>query len=110
MKEPLLDAYYIQNPGACNARGVARALVQALDYEFERGGREAMRDSAAVRLIMHQLCWLLWGTDPYWGHPVFNGATYERDWAQATEAYARYEQEKREREEREAREAQEAAA
>jgi hypothetical protein len=50
------DALFIQ-AGACNPSGVARALVKAID-EARAEGTEVRADPA-VRLICHQLAFLL---------------------------------------------------
>lgn len=50
------DAVLIQ-VGACNPSGVARALVKAID-EARADGAHA-REDAAVRMIAHQLAFLL---------------------------------------------------
>lgn len=52
------DAYMIQQ-GACNPRGVARALVKACDEAAEdTQSTDGVRGDPAVRLILHQLNFL----------------------------------------------------
>ena len=58
------DALYIQN-GAVNPRAVARSLVSAIDEVCdEQNGSMRIKD-AAVRLILHQLVFIVEGTDLY---------------------------------------------
>ena len=53
------DALVIQQ-GACNPSGVARALVQAIDEaRAECSDTDSVRRDPAVRLICHQLAFLL---------------------------------------------------
>jgi hypothetical protein len=63
------DACFIQQ-GACNVRGIARALVKAADAAAEDG--EQPGKDLAVRLIVAQLAWLC-GTDGIGG---VNGIEY----------------------------------
>ena len=52
------DAYQIQQ-GACNPRGIARALVKACDEaDQDTQGTDGIRSDPAVRLILHQLNFL----------------------------------------------------
>lgn len=63
------DALAIQN-GACNPRGIARALVESLDADgaagptpMVEGQRGWPRTSPATRLILHQLIFILVGQE-----------------------------------------------
>lgn len=58
------DAIAIQE-GACNPRGIARSLVSAIDEACEGKGSPGAGSSPAVRLILHQLLYVLYGTEPY---------------------------------------------
>ena len=51
------NAVLIQDPGACNPSGVARALVEACDEARNENIRP--EDDPACRLICHQLASLL---------------------------------------------------
>jgi hypothetical protein len=51
------DALYI-NAGACNPKGVARALVEAIDQVCRERNATDVRSDPAVQLILHQLCHL----------------------------------------------------
>ena len=57
MRNRFSNAVLIQDPGACNPSGVARALVEAID----EARRDDIRpeDDPACRLICHQLAFLL---------------------------------------------------
>jgi cytochrome c5 len=49
----------IWNGGACNPRGIARALVEAFDQAAEEGGgTDAACNDAAARMILDHLCFL----------------------------------------------------
>lgn len=50
------DAVFIQEGGACNPSGIARALVAACDEARADGVQQ--REDPAVRLIVHQLAFL----------------------------------------------------
>ena len=52
------DAHDIWHGGACNPRGVARALVSAIDEACEEGHGSAGARDAAVQMILDQLCFL----------------------------------------------------
>lgn len=54
------DALIVQD-GACNPRAIARALLRAIEeVAVQLGGdTAAVREDAAVRLIAHQLAFLL---------------------------------------------------
>lgn len=69
------DALQIQDPGASNPRGVARALVESIDTDRAGGSCDT---SAATRLIAHQLIWLLTGRDIGIG-PMYNADDYSAD-------------------------------
>lgn len=64
------NTLYIQE-GACNPRAIARELLRAISEELVRavdeacnnGGSPAAGKSPEVRLILHQLLWILYGTD-----------------------------------------------
>ena len=60
-----LDALYIQ--GACNPRGIARALVKATDEVATEGDTNAVRADPAVRLMVHQLAYLAGMENYSWG-------------------------------------------
>ncbi len=55
------DAYYIQNPGACNPSGIAHSIVKACqeirDNPLHQGTCE-IRNDPAIRLMVHQLAYL----------------------------------------------------
>jgi len=81
------DALLIQDPGACNPRGVARALVESIDADaldthftpsYMRDGLECDRTSPATRLIAHQLIWILTGKDIAIV-PMYNADDYSAD-------------------------------
>lgn len=68
------DATAIQDCGACNPRGIGRALLAAIDDDA---------GSPAVRLILHQLVWVIGKRDLY-SHEVF--ADYRADTLACVEA------------------------
>lgn len=53
------NAHEIWNVGASNPRGVARALVQAIDEATEDGGGSDAAKDPAVQMIMDHLCFLV---------------------------------------------------
>lgn len=69
-KRQATNALAIQE-GACNPRGVARALVESID-EDTAGGMGREKTSPATRLILHQLAWILTGKDIMLGSIVSN--------------------------------------
>ena len=71
------DAHAIQE-GACNPRAIARAIVRAVDEAADQGGSRAPGQSPAVRQMIHQLAWILWGTDPY-DQAIFAGCKWTQD-------------------------------
>ena len=75
------DALGIQE-GACNVRGIARALVKAADAAQEDGVQPGK--DLAVRLIVAQLAWLC-GTDGIGG---VNGIEYSDAISQCKERTA----------------------
>lgn len=59
MRNRFADADNIWNGGASNPRGVARALVDAIDQACEEGnGSKGARDPA-VQMIIDHLCFLV---------------------------------------------------
>ena len=52
------NADAIWNGGACNPRGVARTLVEAVDEAVIEGGGSAAAADPAVQMILDQLCFL----------------------------------------------------
>lgn len=53
------DAFEIWNHGASNPRGVARALVRAIDAAAEEGqGTDGARNDPAVQMIIDHLAFL----------------------------------------------------
>lgn len=58
MNKRFKDAYEIWNNGACNPRGVARSLVEAIDEAVIEGGGSAAAADPAVQMILDQLCFL----------------------------------------------------
>jgi hypothetical protein len=86
-RESASDAFNIQQ-GACNPRGIARSLVKAIDQAAEEGGSRAAGQSPAVRQILHQMFWVMFGTDPYDAAPCFRDCTWEQDY-HACEALAK---------------------
>lgn len=58
------DAVEIQQ-GACNPRALARALVKAVDAACDTGGSAKAGESPAVRLIVHQLLFILYRREIY---------------------------------------------
>lgn len=52
------DALYINWGGACNPRGISRTLVKAVDQCCEERNATDVKNDAAVKLIVHQLCHL----------------------------------------------------
>ena len=76
--ESARDALAIQD-GACNPRAMARSLVRMIDAACDEGnGHPAAGQCPAVRLTLHQLLFILYGTDLY----MSNDALPEdrRDW------------------------------
>ena len=57
MRNRFANAIAIQNPGASNPSGVARALVEALDEA--RAENVDTRTDPACRMICHQLAFLM---------------------------------------------------
>lgn len=57
MRNRFLNALYIQDPGASNPAGIARALVEAIDAA--RADDVRAEEDPACRLICHQLAFLL---------------------------------------------------
>ena len=64
MSKRYSNALYIQE-GAVNPRAVARRLAAAIDEVCGEGGHPAASEDPAVRLIMHQLAYILWKVDLY---------------------------------------------
>jgi hypothetical protein len=59
MRNRFWDAYMIQQ-GACNPSGIARSLVEACDSAMaEHKSTDEVRSDPAVRMIAHQLAYLL---------------------------------------------------
>lgn len=59
MRNRFQNAYEIWNVGASNPRGVARALVEAIDQACEeKQGSHGVREDAAVQMILDHLCYL----------------------------------------------------
>lgn len=54
------DALFIQE-GACNPSGISRALNEACKECIAEG--VSQREDVAVRLILHQLNWIVFGRD-----------------------------------------------
>jgi hypothetical protein len=54
------DALMIQE-GACNPSGIARQLVKTIDAVRDLEVRA--KDHPAVRLVLHQLVWIVYGAD-----------------------------------------------
>lgn len=52
------DSAEIWGVGACNPRGVARALVTAIDEACAEGGGSDAAQDPAVQLILDHLCFL----------------------------------------------------
>lgn len=52
------NAFEIWNHGASNPRGVARALVEAIDEAVEDNGGSAGAADPAVQMILDHLCFL----------------------------------------------------
>lgn len=71
------DAIAIQ-AGACNPSGVARSLVQAID-EFtdspDYTGTDSVRADPAIRLICHQLAFLLGVGEINWDQDTYSRLT-----------------------------------
>ena len=72
MKNRFKDADNIWNGGASNPRGVARALVDAIDSACEEGRGSAGAKDAAVQMILDHLCFLCGMPQPSFG----------RDWSE----------------------------
>ena len=54
------DALAIWDGGACNPRGVGRALVEAIDWYVEnKGGTDGCRKQAPIAVMQGQLLFLL---------------------------------------------------
>ncbi len=58
MRNRFDNAYEIWHNGASNPRGVARALVEAIDDAVEEGGGSAAAADPAVQMILYYLCFL----------------------------------------------------
>jgi len=58
MNKRFKNAHEIWNVGACNPRGVARTLVEAVDEAVIEGGGSAAAADPAVQMILDQLCFL----------------------------------------------------
>ena len=58
MSKRFKNADAIWNGGACNPRGVARTLVEAVDEAVIEGGGSAAAADPAVQMILDQLCFL----------------------------------------------------
>lgn len=58
MRNRFKDAHEIWNNGASNPRGVARALVDAIDAAVEEGGGSRAAADPAVQMILDHLCFL----------------------------------------------------
>lgn len=58
MRNRFKDAHEIWNVGASNPRGVARALVSAIDEACEEGNGSASAKDPAVQMILDHLCYL----------------------------------------------------
>ena len=58
MRNRFYNADAIWNGGASNPRGVARALVAAIDEAVEDGGGSNAAKDAAVQMILDHLCFL----------------------------------------------------
>lgn len=56
--------------GACNPRGVSRALTDMIDFYCEQGeGHAGAKDKPALRLVVHQLSFILGIPDMYLAMP-----------------------------------------
>lgn len=53
------NAAHIWGGGACNPRGVARALVEAIDEACTEGNGHDAANDPAVHLIMDHLCFIV---------------------------------------------------
>lgn len=81
------NTLYIQE-GACNPHAIARELVKAIDEACEAGnGHPGAGQSPEVRLILHQLLWILYGVDvsvhdhnPTCGYQIFREGNTGRSW------------------------------
>ena len=51
------QAAYFAQAGACNPIPLVKALAEGIDEVKERG-TDAITSNSALRLIVHQLCWL----------------------------------------------------
>ena len=58
MSKRFKNADAIWNGGACNPRGVARTLVEAIDEAVIEGGGSAAAADPAVQLILDRVCFL----------------------------------------------------
>lgn len=61
---------------ACNARAVAHRLVDFMDEARKEGGDE--REDPAVKLVLHQLVWLVLKTDVEWDYSAAYAACEEK--------------------------------
>lgn len=59
--------------GACNPCGITRTLVEAIDAAYADGGVNGVADSPAVRLILHQLFYVLYTAELYFDHILRDG-------------------------------------
>lgn len=80
------NVLFIQE-GACNPRAMARELVKAIDEACDQGGAPEAGKRPEVRLILHQLLFILYGTDvslhdykPNCGYPILREGKDSDGW------------------------------
>lgn len=65
--------------GACNPRPMARLLNDLVQQACDQKGSKGPAESIEFRLVLHQLLFVLFGTDPYSSYPVFRDADCLKD-------------------------------
>ncbi len=64
-------AIAIWEGGACNPRALIRQLVEIVAEACTEKGSSGVRESVEFRLVLAQLLWIIFGSDPYSNRAVF---------------------------------------
>ena len=95
-KELTRDALHIWNHGACNPLGIMYTLRALAREAMSQEGVPGVAKSPEIRLVFHQLLWVIYKADPYTDLKVFQDADCFQDvdeckkkLAEAKEAEAR---------------------